>query len=459
MHHKYKESQKWKKTLLIIEDDPGLQNQMKWCFDESITVVTAKDQKTAVEQLRRYEPQVVTLDLGLPPDPGGSSAGFALLDELLALSPGLKIIVITGQEDDALAVKAIGQGAEDFYQKPIDPETLSFVVHRSFRVYQLEAENIAFRRAAAPGLCEIIGDSPAMVELCRTVEKIAPTDLAVLVNGETGTGKELFAKALHNLSGKKDKPFCAINCAAIPENLLESELFGYEKGAFTGAVKQKKGKIEMANGGTLFLDEIGDMPLNLQAKLLRFLQERVIERIGGHASIPIDVRIICATHRNLQQMIKEEHFREDLFYRLGEITLDIPSLREREGDLLLLAYAFLEQYARQLNKKIKSFSQDAIAAIQNHAWRGNVRELESKVKRAIVLAEGNVIMATDLGLVTDAGCQPLNLREVREHAEKEAILKVLRGCCNNVTQASRLLGVTRPTLYNLLAKYQIQVDT
>jgi two-component system NtrC family response regulator len=446
------------KVLLIIEDDPGLQNQMKWCFDEGVTVVTAQDGPSAVEALRRHEPQVVTLDLGLPPDPGGSSAGFELLGELLNLRPTLKVIVITGQEDEALGVKAIGLGAQDFYHKPIEPDVLSFVVERAFRVAQLEAENLRLRRQAAPGLCGIVGDSPLMVELCRTIEKIAPTDLAVLIHGETGTGKELVARALHSLGGRAEKPFCAINCAAIPENLLESELFGYEKGAFTGATRQKKGKIEMAQGGTLFLDEIGDMPLPLQAKMLRFLQERVLERIGGHDSIPVDVRVVCATHRDLMDMIAKEGFREDLYYRIGELSLEIPPIRAREGDLMLLAYAFLEQFSQQQNKKIKRFSPEAVAAIENYPWRGNVRELESKVKRAIILADSNVITTRDLGLAAAQDEAPLNLREVRERAEKEAILKTLNGCKHNLTQAAKLLGVTRPTLYNLLSRYGIEAD-
>lgn len=446
------------KKLLIIEDDPGLQNQMKWCFDEHTTVLTAQDATTAIEVLRRHEPQVVTLDLGLPPDPGGSSAGFALLGELLSLRPDLQIIVITGQEDDQLAVKAIGLGAQDFYQKPIDPDTLAFVVGRAFRIARLEMENRKWRSRAAPGLCGIVGDSPAMVNLCRTIEKIAPTDLTVLVLGETGTGKELVARSLHTLGGRAHKPFCAINCAAIPENLLESELFGYEKGAFTGASRQKKGKIEMAQGGTLFLDEVGDMPLALQAKMLRFLQERVIERVGGYDTIAVDVRVVCATHRNLQEMIDRESFREDLFYRVGELSLEVPPLREREGDLMLLAYTFLEHFAEQQGKKIKRFSPEAVAAMEAYSWRGNVRELESKVKRAIILADSNVITARDLGLAPDRGGQPLNLREVREKAEREAILKALNGCKGNVTQAAKVLGVTRPTLYNLLSRYEIQVD-
>jgi len=446
------------KTLLIIEDDPGLQNQMKWCFDDQVTVVTAQDQASAIAALRRHEPQVVTLDLGLPPDPGGSTAGFALLNELMLLRPNLQVIVITGQEDESLGVKAIGMGAQDFYHKPIEPDTLSFVVERAFRIAQLESDNLKLRSLSAPGLCGIVGDSQPMVQLCRTIEKIAPTDLAVLIQGETGTGKELVARALHTLGDRSDKPFCAINCAAIPENLLESELFGYEKGAFTGATRQKKGKIELASGGTLFLDEIGDMPQPLQAKMLRFLQERVVERVGGHESIAVDVRVVCATHRDLNEMIEQELFREDLYYRIGELTLAIPPLRERKADLMLLAYTFLEQYAEQHRKKIKRFSPEAVAAIEAAPWRGNVRELEGKVKRAIILADTNAITAADLGLSASKTAEPLNLREVREKAEREAIMRSLTASRNNVSQSAKLLGVTRPTLYNLMSRYNIEVD-
>ncbi len=446
------------KKLLIIEDDPGLQNQMKWCFDSSIEALTAQDQKSALEQLRRFEPQVVTLDLGLPPDPGGSSAGFELLSELLKLNPNLKIIVITGQEDKTNAVKAISLGAEDFYQKPIDSEILSFIVERAFRLFALEDQSRFYKNQSTPGLCGIIASSPKMLELCKTIEKIAPTDLTALITGETGTGKELIAKALHNLSERKDKPFCAINCAAIPENLLESELFGYEKGAFTGAIKQKKGKVESAHGGTLFLDEIGDMPLALQAKLLRFLQERVIERIGGHQAIAVDVRVLCATHRNINTMILEETFREDLFYRIGEITLEVPALKDREGDAMLLAHTFLEKYIAKLKQKATGFTKEAILAIEQHPWRGNVRELESKVKRAIILADKNLITAKDMGLETSESQQAFNLREVRERAERDTIQKAINGCKNNIAEAARLLGVTRPTLYNLMNKYNMSPD-
>jgi two-component system NtrC family response regulator len=449
------------KRLLIVEDDPGLQSQMRWCFSSDLDVDVAADRASALAILRRNEPQVVTLDLGLPPDPGGASEGFALLDDILRLSPMVKVIVVTGREDKENAVKAIGMGASDFYQKPLDPDILAFVVNRAFRLAELEDENRELsRRQNGTNIKGIVAASPEMLSVCRTLEKVAPTDVTTLITGETGTGKELLARALHDLSHRCDHPFAAINCAAIPENLLESELFGYEKGAFTGATQSKKGKIESANGGTLFLDEIGDMPMSLQAKLLRFLQERTVDRVGSVRPVDVDVRVVCATHRNTRQLIDAGDFREDLYYRVSEITLDVPALRDRQGDPLLIARSLLQSLARQMDRPALSFSEDAVRAINGYKWPGNVREMINKVKRATIMAEGKRITATDLELNGDgeSGENQLNLRQVREAAERTAINQALKTTGFNMAQASRLLGITRPTLYNLTDKYRIDTS-
>lgn len=449
------------KRLLIVEDDPGLQSQMRWCFSDQIEVSVAADRDSALTALRRMEPQVITLDLGLPPDAGGASEGFALLEEILRLAPMTKVIVVTGREDKENAVKAIGMGASDFYQKPLDADILTFVVNRAFRLAELEQENRELiGQTNGASIKGIIAASPEMMEICRTIEKVAPTDVTTLITGETGTGKELLARALHDLSHRTDQPFAAINCAAIPENLLESELFGFEKGSFTGATQAKKGKIESANGGTLFLDEIGDMPMALQAKLLRFLQERVVDRVGSVKPVPVDVRVVCATHRNVQELITQGEFREDLYYRISEITLDVPALRERDGDALVIAQSLLKSLGKQLDRPNLSFSEDAVQAITSYAWPGNVREMINKVKRAIIMADGKRVSAGDLQLSTGEGEQvnQLNLRHVREQAEKQAILQALHCTSFNMSQASRLLGVTRPTLYNLTDKYRIETS-
>lgn len=449
------------RRLLIVEDDPGLQSQMRWCFSEDLEVTVASDRDSALAALRRIEPEVVTLDLGLPPDPGGASEGFNLLEEILRLTPMTKVIVVTGREDKENAVKAIGMGASDFYQKPLDADILTFVVNRAFRLAELERENrdLAFHHNGT-NIKGIVGASPQMLALCRTLEKVAPTDVTTLITGETGTGKELLARALHDLSHRACKPFAAINCAAIPENLLESELFGFEKGAFTGATQSKKGKIESANGGTLFLDEIGDMPMALQAKLLRFLQERVVDRVGSVTPIPVDVRVVCATHRDVRQLIESGEFREDLYYRISEITLDVPAVREREGDALVIARSLLKSLGKQMDRPNLSFNEDAIKAINSYSWPGNVREMINKVKRATIMADGKRVTADDLELPCEdfRKSSQLNLRQVRENAERQAIVQALSSCNYNMARASRLLGVTRPTLYNLTDKYKIDTS-
>jgi len=442
-------------TLLVIEDDPGLQSQLRWSLGD-FSVAVAGDRESALAEIKRLHPAVVTLDLGLPPDANGASEGLATLEQILHTAPGTKVIVVSGNDDRENAVRSVGLGAYDFYQKPIDGEILRLIVERAFHVHQLEEENrrLNARQVSSP-LAGLIASSPQMLKVCRTVEKVAPTNATTLLLGESGTGKEVIARALHDLSGRSKEPFIAINCAAIPDTLLESELFGYEKGAFTGAAKQTRGKIEYADGGTLFLDEVGDLPMTLQVKLLRFLQERIIERLGGRQEIPVDVRVVCATHQDLQVLVKEGRFREDLYYRISEITIRIPPLRERDGDALLLARTFLDKYSEEHRRNLRGFAPDAIAAIEAYNWPGNVRELENKLKRAVIMVEGNRITAEELELVAaPAGTNSsLNLREVRETAERAALQRALSLHNGNITQAAELLGVSRPTMYDLMNKY------
>lgn len=444
-------------TLLIVEDDEGLQSQLRWCFKD-YNVFVAGDRLTAISNIRKYEPSVITLDLGLPPDPSNVSEGFALLEEIVSLMPETKVIVITGNDDRENAVRAIGAGAYDFYQKPVDPDILRIIVDRGFQLYQLEQENRELIKSQNESpLQSLVTASPEMFEVCRISEKVAPTDATLLLQGESGTGKEILARAIHKLSPRNNKPFVAINCAAIPDTLLESELFGYEKGAFTGAIKQTIGKIESANGGSLFLDEIGDLPMALQAKLLRFLQERVIERLGGHKEIPVDVRVICATHCDLDEMIVAGNFRDDLYYRLSEIKIQLPPLRDRSGDAILLARTFLEQYSGQTGNRVRGFTNEALSAIENYSWPGNIRELQNKVKRAVIMSETSLISPIELELgVLKPKKLPLNLREVREQAERETISRAINYTDGNISDAAELLGVSRPTLYDLIKKYKLK---
>ena len=442
-----------KPKLLIVEDDEGLQSQLRWCF-EGYEIFQAKDRATAMAHVRRHTPQLVTLDLGLPPDPANATEGLALLEEILALAPETKIIVVTGNDDRSNALKAVASGAYDFYIKPVDADMLRLIVDRAARLYELEEENRQLARGNASSLTGIVTSDPGMLQVCRMVERVAPSNATVLLLGDSGTGKEVLARAVHDLSDRAKERFVAINCAAIPENLLESELFGYEKGAFTGATRQTIGKIEHADRGTLFLDEIGDLPHSLQAKLLRFLQERKVERLGGRAEIPVDVRIVGATNQNLNALIQSGDFREDLFYRISEISIEIPPLRERQGDPSLLAHALLERFAREQRKPRKGFTQDALQAIEAHPWPGNVREMQNLVRRAVIMADGAMITAADLGLEAPAQAdEPIRLREARDSAEHEAIVKAMGRCNGNIAQAADLLGITRPTLYGLLDKY------
>ena len=443
--------------VLVVDDDLGIQKQLKWSLTD-FDVVYADDRTSAIAQLRRHEPDVVTLDLGLPPDPANASEGLLALSEILDLAPHTKVIVVTGNNDKTNALKAIELGAYDFYQKPIDSDTIKIIINRALNLSQLEHENRVLVRTN-PSMGKIIGDSASIQSASRRAEKIALTDISALLLGESGTGKEVFARSIHEHSLRSDKSFVAINCASIPENLLESELFGYEKGAFTGANKTTLGKIETAQGGTLFLDEIGDMPIGLQAKMLRFLQERVIERVGGRTEIPVDIRVVCATHRDLNSMVASETFREDLFYRVGEITIEIPPLKDRDQDVILLAKTFLNQYCQEFNAKIKGFSESAVQAMLEHTWPGNIRELQNKLKSAVILAEGQMITAEDMSLRSSTQSQSkevLNLREVREQAESEAIRKAYIRADKNVSKTAELLGITRPTLYSLIDKYHLE---
>jgi len=443
------------KPLLIVEDNLGLQKQLKWAF-EGYQVHVAGDRSAAIEILEQHKIPVVTLDLGLPPDPANASEGLAALDEILSMAPHTKVIVVTGNDDRQNALKAISQGAYDYYHKPVEPEMLGLIVDRAYGLYELEAENrrLAKQGASSP-LDGIIGASPKMLAACRLVEKVGPSDATTLILGESGTGKELFALALHRLSSRHDRPFVALNCAAIPDNLLESEMFGYEKGAFTGAVKQTHGRIETADGGTIFLDEIGDMPMALQAKMLRFLQERVIERLGGRDLISIDVRILCATHRNLEQSIKDGSFREDLYFRISEIVIEAPPLREREGDKLLLAQIFLDKFSQKNARSFRGFTNQARTEIDAYTWPGNVRELENRIKRAVVLAEGSRITEQDLGFDAGSKTQSLDLRLAREQTERQIIQRALEVHDNNVTHAADAMGISRPSLYKLVKKLEM----
>ena len=448
--------------LLIVEDDLALQKQIKWSLDR-FESVTASDRESALLQFRRHQPAVVTMDLGLPPDPDSVSEGFKLLEQMLDIDPNVKVIVLTGQNDQVHALRAVALGAYDFLAKPFDPDVLGLTVERGQRLAELQAENRRLQALHQPdALAALMTRDPEMMRIARMVERVASSDATVLLLGESGTGKEVLAQGLHQASRRSGR-FVAINCAAIPEALLESELFGYEKGAFTGATKTTLGKIETANGGTLMLDEIGDLPHSLQAKLLRFLQERRIERLGGRQEIPIDVRVVCATHQDLKALIKEGRFREDLYYRLAEIVVEIPPLRARQGDSVLLAQAFLRRFAQEQRRGSMSFSDDAIIAIESHAWPGNVRELLNAIKRATIMADSQRVQAADIGLAAmpaDTGAndttRDLDLRTVREAAERQAIIAALARSNSNIAKASEILGVSRPTLYDLMHRLAIK---
>lgn len=443
-----------KPKVLVVDDDPGILKQLKWSLID-FDVVTADSRDSALAQMRLHAPAVVTLDLGLPPDPTNASEGLETLCGILAIFPHTKVIVLTGNDDRANALKAIELGATDFFQKPVMPEILTHFIHRALKIHHLEEENRRLN-LLTPSLNNIIGSSSAMQRVIKMVERIAKNNIATLLLGESGTGKEVLAKAIHNQSSRSSKAFVAINCASIPENLLESELFGYEKGAFTGANKQTIGKIECADGGTLFLDEIGDMPLALQAKMLRFLQERKIERVGGRSEISVDIRVICATHRDLTHMITQEQFREDLFYRINEICINIPALRERDSDVILLAKTLLAQFNTELNTRIKGFTPSALNSLTEYAWPGNIRELQNKIKSAVIMSDNMYIDSEDLGINAEDVQERIELlRDIRADAESKAIIRAYEICGCNMSKTAEQLGVTRPTLYSLIEKYQI----
>jgi len=444
-----------KMKLLIVEDDQGLQSQLRWHFDQ-YEVVIAGDREEAINAIRLHEPPIVLQDLGLPPDDEGVDEGFKCIQEISSLAPTTKIIVMTGNSDYENAVRAVAMGAYDFYQKPVNPDTLDLIIQRAFHIHQLEKQNRILQDQAQSPLDGVIASDGKMLKICRMIEKLAPSTVTCTLTGESGTGKEVLAKALHNCSPRKNNKLVAINCAAVPESLMESELFGYEKGAFTGANKRTLGKVETANNGTLFLDEIGDMPLPLQAKLLRFLQERTIERLGGREEIPVDVRVVCATNKNLKKMSEEGTFREDLYYRICEMEIHIPPLRERHGDKLLLARHFLKKSAQQNNPAVTGFNPEATEMVESYDWPGNIREMENRIKRGVVMCEDRLVSSEDLGLMTENELS-LNLREVRYKAERAAILRALAVTDNNISSTAKLLGVTRPTLYDLMKKYNVTI--
>ncbi len=446
-----------KPKLLIVDDDEDLRTQMKWALAKDYGVLLAEDRKSALEIFNKEHPLVVTLDLGLPPHPAGVEEGFLTLSEILAENAQVKVIIITGRGEKENALRAVAQGAYDFFYKPIQIDELKVVLKRAFYVSQLEQEQRKLQRRLRQDTFEgMIGTCPKVLEIFSTIQKVSTTDAPVLITGESGTGKELVARAIHSLSRRKSKPFIAINCGAIPENLLEGELFGHEKGSFTGAHIQRKGRIEMAEGGTLFLDEIGELPLSLQVKLLRFLQEKVIERIGGREELEIDTRVLSATNRDLEEAMKNASFRNDLYFRLGVVSISLPPLRERKGDVLLLAKIFLDRYADENKKNIKGFTAQAIDAIERYEWPGNIRELENRIKRAVIMAESKKISPEDLEIASvNSKFETMGLKEAREALEKELILKALFRNSNNLTKAALELGISRPTLYDLMEKFEI----
>ncbi len=445
-----------KPRLLIVDDDEDLRSQMRWALADEFEIGLAASRAEAVERALADRPAVVTLDLGLPPHPGGVEEGFATLDELRAADAEAKVVVITGREDRAHALRAIDEGAYDFFVKPIDVEELKVVLRRALKLSALERENRELRQQTAAGFEGMVGTSPRMQEVFAAIRKVATVDAPVLVLGESGTGKELAAFAIHRLGARAQGPFVPINCGAIPEALLESELFGHEKGAFTGAHAQRRGRIESANGGTLFLDEIGELPTALQVKLLRFLQDHKIERVGGRAAISVDVRVVTATNADLSKLLHEGRFREDLYYRIGVVTLTLPPLRDREDDVVLIGDALVRRYATEAGRKLTGFSKDALNAMRSHAWPGNVRELENRIRRAAVMAEGSRITAAALELAAGAGAARQGLRELRAGLERETIKAALKRNRGNISQTASELGISRPTLYGLLTRFGIE---
>jgi two-component system NtrC family response regulator len=450
-----------RERLLIVEDEEAIARQLKWALAEDYEVLWAPDGEAALSQLKQARPGVVTLDLGLPPDPEGSTVGLEVLRRVLTFDPTAKVVIITGNAERRNALAAVSLGAYDYYQKPIDVEELRVILRRAFHIRRLEQENLELQRrlGAEGGMKGLVGTSREMQELFALVRRLAGSEVAVLVEGESGTGKEVVARAIHALSARREKPFVVINCGAIPETLLEAELFGHEKGAFTGAHIQRQGKIEFAQGGTLFLDEIGELSLSLQVKLLRFLQEQVIERIGGRQLIRVDARVVTATNKDLKQAVAQGSFREDLYYRLSVVTLKLPPLRERGEDVILLARHFLAAQPRGEGERRKQLGQEAVEAMRAYGWPGNVREMENRIKRALIMADGPLITPANLDLAP-AGppAESVSLKDARERAEVEVIRLALARNNQNITHAAAELGVSRPTLHDLIKRYGLRAD-
>lgn len=444
------DNQREEQRVLLVEDDPGLQKQMRWALSPYV-VDLAASRAEALEKLSAFAYRVIVLDLGLPPDENGADEGLKALDEILSEAPLTKVIVASGNVERTNAVQSVAKGAFDFIAKPIESDLLKLIIDRGMRMFALEQENIQLRKRSDAGADGLVYGSSKMNEIVQMLHRVGPMDVSVLLIGETGTGKEVLAQTLHNLSYRKAQAFVAINCASIPENLLESELFGHERGAFTGAVKRTQGKFELANLGTLFLDEIGDMPMALQAKLLRFLQERRFERIGGREAISVDVRLITATNQKLEKLIAEGKFREDLYYRINDVRIDLPALKDREADAILLAQHFLNKFNKIFSKQAIGFTEEAIVAISNHPWPGNVRELESRVKRAVIMAETKRISSKDLDLEkVAADKRDFNLRKQVESLQQRLVVEALAYADGNISKAAKLLGISRPHLYSLM---------
>lgn len=445
--------------VLLVDDDPDIRDQMKWALTPEYSVIEAEDRRSALAAVKRETPSLVVLDLGLPPDIDGASEGLAILREVIQLNPFIKVIVVTGNSDRTNAVTAIESGAYDFIEKPIQLDVLRVVLQRALYRYGVEQDRRAHYASVEGEEFEgIVGVSEPMQEVFQSIRQVGPTAMPVLIMGESGTGKELVAQAIHRQSTRREQPFVAINCGAIPDNLLESELFGYEKGAFTGAAQQKKGRIEYADGGTLFLDEIGDIPLGLQVKLLRFLQDHKVQRLGGKDAISVDVRILAATNADLHKAIEEGRFREDLFYRLCVIEIAVPQLNERGADIALLARRFMMRFAAEQRKQLKGFSPEAVAALQAYGWPGNVRELENRMNRAVLMAEGAYITPGNLGLcgLAMGGDEALSLKTSRQRHEKDLVRLALDKHEGNVSKTAAELGISRPTLYQLLDRYGLK---
>ena len=446
------------KIILIVDDEDGIRSQLKWALADEYRVLDAESTEQSLEILNREIPNLVTLDITL--SPFGDLDGIRVLEKILEIDPKIKVIMITGHDEKEIALKAIQLGAYDYYQKPINIDELRTIIRRALYIQKLELENETLNQKLQQEkqFQDIIGDSPPMMKVFEIMKKVLSTDVPVLISGESGTGKELVARAIHFQSPRRDKPFIPINCGAIPENLLESELFGHEKGAFTGAYYQKKGKFELANYGTAFLDEIGELSPKLQVKILRFLQEKEIERVGGKESKSLDVRILAATNKNLKKEIENQNFREDLYYRLGVITIDMPLLHERGDDVLLLANCFLSKYTKEYDKKISNFDALAIKKMQNYSWPGNVRELENRIKRAVIMSQKSIITSEDLGFTDEISTKKESLIEVVDNIQKKYINSALNRTKGNVSKAARELGISRVTLYDLLSRFNIEVS-